>query len=190
MNFKNMSIKKSLIVGFGTTILISAIIIIASLIMMNVQKSSYMNIISKYVRSNELVSQCRIDYNLAARGLRDVVLSGDDSGIKAVEDEVTELVKQINDLKNTYPLTDKSKLNTFTDTVDEWEEEAKKIINAISTNREQAAQMIVTSCTPKLAAAAAAGDALAEELQNEQDKIINQQNLTSNIGLGVIIAVM
>ena len=30
MNFKNMSIKKSLIVGFGTTILISAIIIIAS----------------------------------------------------------------------------------------------------------------------------------------------------------------
>ena len=29
MNFKNMSIKKSLIVGFGTTIVISAIIIIA-----------------------------------------------------------------------------------------------------------------------------------------------------------------
>ena len=29
MNFKNMSIKKSLIVGFGITILISAIIIIA-----------------------------------------------------------------------------------------------------------------------------------------------------------------
>ena len=40
MNFKNMSIKKSLIVGFGTTIVISAAIIIASLIMMNVQKSA------------------------------------------------------------------------------------------------------------------------------------------------------
>ena len=38
MNFKNMSIKKSLIVGFGTTILISAVIIITSLIMMNMQK--------------------------------------------------------------------------------------------------------------------------------------------------------
>ena len=34
MNFKNMSIKKSMIIGFGTTILISVVIIIASLIMM------------------------------------------------------------------------------------------------------------------------------------------------------------
>ena len=34
MNFKNMSIKKSLIVGFGTTILVSLAIIIASLMMM------------------------------------------------------------------------------------------------------------------------------------------------------------
>ena len=39
MNFKNMSIKKSLIVGFGITILISAIIIVAELIMMNSQKN-------------------------------------------------------------------------------------------------------------------------------------------------------
>ena len=40
MNFKNMSIRKSLIVGFGTTIVVSLIIIIASLIMSNMQKNA------------------------------------------------------------------------------------------------------------------------------------------------------
>ena len=190
MNFKNMSIKKSLIVGFGTTILISAVIIIMSLIMMNTQKNAYMDIITHYVKSNELVSQCRIDYNIAARSLRDVVLSGDTNGIATVNSKVSELTAQLNNLKSTYPLENKNKLNEFTTTVDEWEVEAQKIIDTISVSRDQAAQMIITACTPKLTAAAAAGDALADELQAAQDEIIRQQNLTSNISLVVIIGVM
>ena len=73
MNFKNMSIKKSLIVGFGTTILVSLAIIIASLVMMSSQKSAYQDIIDHYVEANQRASECRIDYNIAARGLRDAV---------------------------------------------------------------------------------------------------------------------
>ena len=53
MNFKNMSIKKSLIVGFGTTILVSLAIIIASLMMMNSQKGAYQDIIDHYVEANQ-----------------------------------------------------------------------------------------------------------------------------------------
>ena len=63
MNFKNMSIRKSLIVGFGTTILVSAIIIVAALIMMNVQKNAYSNIIDKYVERSEerrVGKECRL----------------------------------------------------------------------------------------------------------------------------------
>ena len=50
MNFKNMSIKKSLIVGFGATIIVSVLIIIASLVMMNMQKNAYQNILDHYVK--------------------------------------------------------------------------------------------------------------------------------------------
>ena len=82
MNFKNMSIKKSLIVGFGITILISAIIIVAELIMMNSQKNSYNDIIDRYVEATALIADCRIDYNIAARNLRDAALSGKTSSIK------------------------------------------------------------------------------------------------------------
>ena len=190
MNFRNMSIRKSLIIGFGTTILVSVAIIIASLIMMNMQKSAYSDIIDKYVGANELTSECRIDYNIAARSLRDAVLSGDLSNLDTATSKIDQLSDALKRLNDSYPLSDKTELNNFVNTVEEWEVEANKICNTARTDREAAVPMITNSCSPKLVAAASAGDALASKLQTEQDKIIAQQNLTSNIGLIVIVGVM
>ena len=43
---KNMQVRKSLVMGYGVTILIAAVIIISSLFMMNNQKNAYMNILN------------------------------------------------------------------------------------------------------------------------------------------------
>ena len=91
MNFKNMSIKKSLIVGFGTTLVVSVLIIIVSLVLMNVQKTQYNNILDNYVESNLLAEQCRVNYNRAARNLRDAVLSGNTSSIDTANSMIEEL---------------------------------------------------------------------------------------------------
>ena len=91
MNFKNMSIKKNLIIGFGTTILVSLIIIVTSLVMMSSQKAAYQDIIDHYVKANQLVSECRIDYNIAARGLRDAVLSGEVSNLDTATSKMNQL---------------------------------------------------------------------------------------------------
>ena len=99
MNFKNMSIKKSLIVGFGTTIMISVIIIVASLVMMNVQKGAYTDIIDHYVETNTLIADCRIDYNIAARNLRDVALSGDMNKLTTVTSKLDELSTGMKDMQ-------------------------------------------------------------------------------------------
>ena len=192
MNFKNMSIKKSLIVGFGTTIVISAIIIIASLIMMSAQKNAYQDIIEHYVRTNELISECRINYNIAARSLRDVALSGDQSGLSTVTSKLDELNTDIKGMEDTYPadLKDRTLLNEFVRTLNTWTEEAKLIADVVRTDRDRAAKMIVEECTPALNAAAEAGTVLAQDLQVKQDDIIDQQNLTSTIGIVIIMAVM
>ena len=192
MNFKNMSIKKSLIVGFGTTILVSVIIIIASLVMMNVQKKAYTDIITHYVKTNQLISDCRIDYNIAARNLRDVALSGDVNKLTTVTSKLEELSTGVKDMQDAYPkeLTDRTLLNDFVNTLDSWVVEANKIASVVRTDRVQASEMIVNSCAPALDRAASAGTALANHLKDEQDKIIKDQNLTSQIELGIIIAVM
>ncbi len=190
MNFKNMSIKKSLIVGFGTTIIVSALIIIASLIMMNMQKSAYSDIIDRYVAANEKASECRIDYNIAARGLRDAVLSGDMSNLDTATKKMSDLEAAITALSESFPMDDRTQLNNFINTMTEWGEEAQKIVQSARTDREEAVPMIVNNCSPKLAAAATAGDNLAAQLQAGQAKIIEQQNTSSTIGMVVIIAVM
>ena len=190
MNFKNMSIKKSLIVGFGTTILVSLAIIIASLMMMNSQKGAYQDIIDHYVEANQRASECRIDYNIAARDLRDAVLSGDMSNLDTAKTKIAALETAITELNESFPMDDKSLLNTFINTMTEWGKEAQNIIEVARTDRESAVPMIVNQCSPKLAAAATAGDNLAAQLQSGQAKIIEQQNTSSTIGIVVIIAVM
>ena len=190
MNFKNMSIKKNLIIGFGTTILVSLIIIVTSLVMMSSQKAAYQDIIDHYVKANQLVSECRIDYNIAARGLRDAVLSGEVSNLDTATSKMNQLESVITELNNNFPMDDKTILNTFINTMQEWGTEAAKIVQVARTDRESAVPMITESCSPKLAAAATAGDSLASQLQAGQEEIIKQQNTTSTIGIFAIIAVM
>ena len=190
MNFKNMSIKKSLIVGFGTTIFVSVVIIVTALVMMSSQKGAYTDIIDHYVRANELVSECRIDYNIAARSLRDAVLSGNMGNLDTVTQKIDQLTTDLSSLSSNFPLDDKSLLNTFMNTVNTWKTEAGKISTTARTNREAAVPMITETCSPALQAAATAGDNLAEQLQKAQENIIDQQNLTSTIGICIIIGVM
>ena len=190
MNFKNMSIKKSLIVGFGTTILISVVIIVSSLLLMNSQKSAYTDIIDRYVESTELIADCRITYNIAARNLRDVVLSGETSALTTVNTKLDELDTLFADLQNKFPLDDRSTLDAFNNAISSWKTDAKQIAEVVRTDRNEASQLIVNSCTPKLNAAAQAGEQAAAALAVAQANIIKQQNLTSNIALAVIIGVM
>ncbi len=190
MNFKNMSIKKSLIVGFGTTILISVAIIVASLVLMNTQKSAYTDIIDHYVESTELIADCRITYNIAARNLRDVVISGETAALTTVSTKLDELDALFTELRSAFPLEDRSTLDAFDNAIKSWKTDAQHIAEVVRTNQKEAAGLIVSSCTPKLNAAAQAGEAAAAALAAAQAHIIDQQNMTSNISLVVILAVM
>ncbi len=187
---KNMKIQKSLILGFGVTIVVSVAIIIASLILMNVQKSQYNDILARYVGANNMVAESRIDYNIAARNLRDAVLSGDTSSLDTTTTKMTELEQDLQQLTSMYPLEDKSALDKFTSLANSWMQEAKTIASVTRTDREQAVALIVSDCTPVLNQMADAGTQLAQEISKAQTDIIKQQDLVSNIALGVIVAVM
>ena len=187
---KNMKIRKSLILGFGVTIAVSVIIIIASLILMNVQKNQYNDILDHYVGANNMVAESRIDYNIAARNLRDAVLSGDLTSLDTTTTKMTELEQDLQQLASMYPLEDKAALDKFTTLAKSWMEEAKIIASTTRTDREEAVRLIVSDCTPVLNQMADAGTQLAQEISNAQANMIKQQDLVSNIALGIILAVM
>ena len=192
MNLKNMPIKKTLLAGFGITIGISVLIIGAVLLMINSLRGAYKDIVDEYVGTNQLISECRIDYNIAARYLRDVALSGDMNGLTTVTAKLSELEKQIAEMEAGYPdaFKDRTLLNNFVTTLNDWMKEARTIADVVRTDRSRAAEMLVNECTPALNAAADAGTKLAEFLQTEQNKIIEEQNQRVNLGLIIIIAAM
>ena len=190
MNFKNMSIKKSLIVGFGTTLIVSVLIIIVSLVMMNVQKAQYNNILDNYVESSLLAEQCRVNYNRAARNLRDAVLSGNTSNIDTANSMITELQGTISQLENLCPEEAATEMNAFTNQVEAWMTEAQNIGQTARTDRTRASDMLINDCTPALNKAADAGNALVDKLSSEQAKIIKNQNMVSNIAMVAIVVVL
>jgi len=187
---KNMKIRKSLILGFGITIVVSAIIIIVSLVLMAVQKGQYTDILNNYVKSNEMVSECRINYNIAARSLRDAVLSGNMSSLDTTSSKMEELTAEIAALESMYPLEDKTELNNFTNLGEGWPKEGAAISQTARTNQQQAATMIVNDCTPALNQMADAGTVLANKLQTEQNAIIKRQSTISNIAMVCIVVAM
>ena len=191
---KNMKIKKSLILGFGVTIIVSLAIIIASIVLMSMQKNQYMDIIDEYVGANSIVYECRVDYNIAGRSLRDAVLGGDLSNLDTTTQKVAELKERLSELEKIYPLDSKTELNAFVDTVEAWEVEAEKIVSVARNNtaesRTEAAGLIASACSPRLKDAAEKGDALAATLQAAQNNIIARQEMTSNIAIGIILAAM
>ena len=101
---KNMKIRKSLILGYGVTVVVSVIIIIASIILMTIQKGQYTSILDNYVGANNIVSECRINYNIAGRSLRDAVLGGNVTNLDNALAKVNELKEDLAALEDKYPL--------------------------------------------------------------------------------------
>ena len=187
---KNMKVSKSLILGYGVTIVVSVIIIIASLILMNVQKSQYKDILDNYAGTIEQVGNCRVTYNQAARNLRDAVLSGDMSSVDTALSKAAELDGMLNTLQNDYPLDDRSELNSFVTLINSWKSVAQEIANTARTDTEAARVDLIQKCTPALNEAAAAGTALANRVSTAQADKIEDQDTVSTIAMVVIIVAM
>ena len=194
---KNMKVKKSLILGYGVTIIVSVLIIIASLILMNVQKSQYKDVIDNYAGTIETVGNARVTYNQAARNLRDAVLYGlagdttsSSSSINSAESKVAELDSVMNTLKSEYPLDDKSELNNFESLINTWKTVAQQIAVTARTDSEAARDDLVRQCTPALNAAAEAGTTLANAVSKAQEEMIEQVDTVTTVAMIIIIVAM
>ena len=74
---KNMKIKTSLLMGFGITLLVSVILIGATLLMMNQQSDQLSDVIRTEVKACDLIKSSRLNANIAARNLRNILLLPD-----------------------------------------------------------------------------------------------------------------
>ena len=192
---KNMKIKKSLILGFGITIVVSLLIIISTLGLLFNQKNAYTSVIETEMRANELITSIRLDATVAARCVRDMALNPDDrSGNAELESYINSTLNgldaKIKELREIYPLDDRD-LDTLIQDLEVWAEQVPDIMNAVDSGRgEEAVRMILNSCSPHLNELTTYAGTLDESLNEAQQTAIDQQERSSKISMLVIIVVM
>ena len=192
---KNMKIKKSLILGFGITIVVSLLIIISTLGLLFNQKNAYTSVIETEMRANELITSIRLDATVAARCVRDMALNPDDrSGNAELESYINSTLNgldaKIKELREIYPLDDRD-LDTLIQDLEVWAEQVPDIMDAIDGGRgEEAVRLILNSCSPHLNELTTYAGTLDDSLSEAQQTAIDQQERSSKISMLVIIVVM
>lgn len=192
---KNMKIKKSLILGFGITIVVSLLIIISTLGLLFNQKNAYTSVIETEMRANELITSIRLDATGAARCVRDMALNPDDRSANAelesyINSVLTGLDAKIQELREIYPLDDRD-LDTLIQDLEVWAEQVPDIMDAIDGGRgEEAVRLILNSCSPHLNELTTYAGTLDDSLSEAQQTAIDQQERSSKISMLVIIVVM
>ena len=192
---KNMKIKKSLILGFGITIVVSLLIIISTLVLLFKQGNAYTIVINTEIRANELITSIRLDATVAARCVRDMALNPDDRNGNAelesyINSTLTSLDAKIQELREIYPLDDRD-LDTLIQDLTVWAEEVPNIIDAINGGRgDEAISMILNTCSPRLNELTTFAGTLDDSLSAAQQEAIDRQEQSSRITMIVILVVM
>ena len=193
---KNMKVKMSLIMGFGVTVLVSVLIVIISLVIMNVQSSSYQGIINTEVRGSALVRTCRLQVNMAARYLRDVVLdpegeNAQKSATKTTE-SLTPLSDYITELRGLKILEGSTLIDDYISAVEVWGNAVPGIMEtALGGDQEAAITMLQNECTPALTKVDEVANSLQAAITAEQDDIVTrQENLVTISIIGIIAALV
>lgn len=192
---KNMKIKKSLILGFGITIVVSLLIIISTLVLLFKQGNAYTSVINTEMQANELITSIRLDATAAARCVRDMALNPDDrNGNTELESYInstlTGLDAKIQELREIYPLDDRD-LDTLIQDLTMWAEEVPNIIDAINGGRgDEAISMILNTCSPRLNELTTFAGTLDDSLSAAQQEAIDRQEQSSRITMIVILVVM
>lgn len=189
--FKNMKIKVGLALGFGITIIISVAIIIFMLLIIDYQSVTYSGIINSQVRANELILQCRISTNNAARNVRDMVLdpaNPENETLNAhINEALAELEVTMKELMAVYPLSD-GKVEEYISAMRDWYKEVPDIINAVSAgNQKEAIRLVKNNCTPKLNDMIGTAKDISANLLKEQNRIIEKQQEESRMAETIMI---
>ena len=188
-----MKVQKSLILGFGTTIVISLSIIISSIVVMNLLSKGYDKVINNHIRANELITSIRLESNIAARNVRDITLIPDDPNNPAMEATARECIDNMEimfkELEKVFPL-DRKFLTSYENAARAWMASAPAIIDEVNAGRvSKAITMVQYECTPKLNEMTA----LAAEVDNmlsaaEAEAIAHQQTVVNITCIILIIA--
>lgn len=192
---KNMKLKKRMILGYGITIVLSLLVIGASMMMIGKQQSNFEDLINQDIAANELALSIRLDCNRIARDVREIALFPGTSESAKLHSEIDTILDtyegNLKTLMAMDPLKDGS-IDSYVAATQAWGQSAEKILAALDAGRvPEAIRLIQTDCVPKLRNVAEKGDALDNALSsNVEMKVAAQEKHNQKMLIGLVAVVV
>lgn len=194
--FKNLRLRARLQLCFGFILLLTVLISTLALTGLKTSNNNLNSFINHSFAADAAVKMCRIETNVAARTLRDMVIdtdSGNNANYRAkIELNIEEIKTNLQKLKDSYTEQD-GLVEKYESALNEWLPIASEIMTLVeSGNREAAQRMIIAECTPTLQKLVDISKELdansvvmqANDLQNNR----NNTNTASILVIGILIA--
>ena len=195
MSFKNMKIRKSLIVAFACGMMPLLIIIVFALFTISSQQTKFEELINTHVQCNTLVREARYYANTAARDVREMGLYSSSNPRSAtlkadIDSNLVSMTDTISQLKALYPLGD-SLASNYASAVEAWSAEVPSIVSAFEKNQnELGIDLIENSCVPAMEKMSTAAKDLTNALTAARDEAIQKQARSNTTTIIFFVAVL
>ena len=192
MTFKNMKLKKSLLVAFAAGMLPLLLIIIFSIANQRNLQGQFNELVDTHIRCNTLVREVRYHANSMARDVRELgLVTGNSTRTKELKDSISshqsELEAGLTELNSLYPLND-NLMRIYDDALTSWIAEVPSIMQAFeSGNTLLGADLLVNQCVPAMSTAATN---LTDALTTARDNALAHQQNYSSVSMVIIICVV
>ena len=194
-NFKNFSIKKKLNLGYTAVIVMMILSGILSMVALSSLDNSMTHFVEKVNRADTAIKVCRIDINIAARSIREMVLNEDTSQYPAyrqkIEEKLNGLDAELKALRETEVLSQEDCAN-YEKEIELWAEVGLEIMDKLEAgDRAGAIDLIFARCVPELDALIEVSlelNEVAEDLM--QQKVKESQNVFLTGVISIILFIM
>jgi methyl-accepting chemotaxis protein len=188
-----MSVKAKMTGGYAVALIASLAVVVVLLCMMSSQSSGYRKIIDTNEEAYSALLDTRLQANIAERCLRYVVMYPEMNSLNEKEQLANEAISQMNAslqvLKDTYPLSDTTLLNSYVSAVNSWYTAGESAMNAaMNGDLEGASLLIRDSDTPALLNMETYGEQLETALISAKDAAIATE--WSNVRMSIMVAIV
>lgn len=187
-----MKLKQRLNFGYIVVIIlmiVSGLLSISALFTLNTSINHYLN---GAQRADTAVKICRIDTNIAARNIREMVLNDDKTSYSAyqakIEQNLAEIETELQALKDS-DVVDSQLVQQYTDEIHQWMTVGNTIISEIlAGKREAATSRILNECAPALNEVIKTAGAIDKQTDQLRSEVL--QSSTRLFYGGIILIVL
>ena len=166
---KSMKLEKKLNLGYGVVIAAMILSGVLSLVSVMRLQGSMKNFEENIVRSDQAVSSCRININIAARNIREMILNTDTSVYQRYVEKVDEAMASTKvqlEVLQEAGIVDENTISYYESLISEWSAVGYEIIDLEMKGKTQEAKTkVLEQCVPALDTLVEASKGLTEDTE-------------------------